>query len=125
MAIQALKFSVVGGLGAVVNMVALYVLHLWAGLPLATATVLAVELAVVHNYLLNDRWTFGVRAPSVRRFAKFNASVLGGLGVNVFIVCALVHGGMYFLLANAFGIGAAFAVNFVSSAGWVWGRQSR
>lgn len=125
MAIQAVRFAVVGGLGAVVNTAALYVLHLWGRLPLVTATALAVELAVVHNYLLNNRWTFAARAPSVRQFLKFNASVLGGLGINVFVVWALVRGGMYFLLANAIGIGAAFAVNFASSAGWVWGRRSR
>jgi putative flippase GtrA len=122
---QALKFAIVGGLGTVVNMTALYVLHRWAHLPLVMATALAVELAVVHNYLLNDRWTFGARAPTVRRFLKFNASVLGGLGVNVFVVWVLVRGGVHFLVANAFGIGAAFAVNFASSTGWVWGRQSR
>jgi putative flippase GtrA len=121
---RALKFAIVGGMGAIVNTASLYVLYRWLSLPLATASALAVELAVVHNYLLNDWWTFSVRAPSIRRFLKFNVSVLGGLVVNVFIVWLLVSVEVYFLLANGLGISAAFTVNFLSSAGWVWGRQN-
>ncbi|UGY90953.1 GtrA family protein [Streptomyces gobiensis] len=123
---RILRFAVVGGMGAIVNTTALYLLYRWVRLPLLTASALAVELAVVHNYLLNDWWTFSVRAPSIRRFVKFNVSVLGGLAVNVFLVWLLaLHLDVYFLLANGVGIGAAFAVNFLSSAGWVWGRRSR
>ncbi|MBL1114760.1 GtrA family protein [Streptomyces sp. 110] len=121
----ALRFAVVGGGGVVVNTVVLFVLYHWAGLPLLAASSIAVELAVVHNYLLNDRWTFAVATPSLRRFIKFNVSVLGGLGVNVLIVWTLVHTGTHLLLANCVGIAAAFAVNFASSTGWVWGRRSR
>ncbi|WP_064456028.1 GtrA family protein [Streptomyces hygroscopicus] len=121
----ALRFALVGGGGVLVNTVVLYALYHWAGLPLLAASSIAVELAVVHNYLLNDRWTFKVRNPSHRRFIKFNVSVLGGLGVNVLIVWTLVRSGMHVLLANCLGITAAFAVNFASSTGWVWGRRSR
>ncbi|CDR08743.1 GtrA family protein [Streptomyces iranensis] len=121
----ALRFAVVGGGGVVVNTVVLFVLYHWAGLPLLVASSIAVEIAVVHNYLLNDRWTFAVATPSLGRFIKFNVSVLGGLGVNVLIVWSLVRTGMHLLLANGLGIAAAFAVNFASSTGWVWGRRSR
>ncbi|MEU4892442.1 GtrA family protein [Streptomyces sp. NPDC044780] len=121
----AVRFAVVGGGGVLVNTVVLFVLYHWAGLPLLAASSIAVEIAVVHNYLLNDRWTFAVRTPSLRRFIKFNVTVLGGLAVNVFIVWSLVRAGMHLLMANCLGIAAAFAVNFASSTGWVWGRRSR
>ncbi|MET7765134.1 GtrA family protein [Streptomyces sp. NPDC005336] len=121
----ALRFAVVGGGGVLVNTVALFALYHWAGLPLLVASSIAVELAVVHNYLLNERWTFAVRTPSARRFVKFNVSVLGGLAVNVLIAWSLARAGMHLLLANWIGIGAAFAVNFATSTGWVWGRRSR
>ncbi|MET7934705.1 GtrA family protein [Streptomyces sp. NPDC005322] len=121
----ALRFAVVGGGGVLVNTVALYALYHWAGLPLLVASSIAVELAVFHNYLLNDRWTFAARTPSTRRFVKFNVSVLGGLAVNVLIVWSLVRAEVHLLLANWIGIAAAFAVNFATSTGWVWGRRSR
>jgi putative flippase GtrA len=121
----ALRFAVVGGAGALVNSAALFTLYHWAGLPLLVASGIAVELAVVHNYLLNDRWTFALHTPSAGRFVKFNISVLGGLAVNVVLVWSLVRAGMHLLLANCLGISAAFAVNFACSTGWVWGRRSR
>ncbi len=121
----ALRFAVVGGGGVLVNSAALFALYHWVGLPLLVASGIAVELAVVHNYLLNDRWTFALRTPSTGRFVKFNISVLGGLAINVVLVWSLVHAGMHLLLANCLGIAAAFAVNFVCSTGWVWGRRSR
>jgi putative flippase GtrA len=117
-----LRFAVVGGVGTVVNTAALYVLHRLLGVPLVAASALAVELAVVHNYIANNRWTFGVQAPSVRRFGKFNVSMLAGLAVNVLVLWALVHGGVHLVVANLLAIGAAFAVNYASSTLWVWGR---
>jgi putative flippase GtrA len=115
------KFMVVGGSGAILNTAVLYVLYRWLQLPLVSASALAVELAVVNNYLLHDRWTFAARSRSVRRFAKFNLSSLGGLAVNVLAVWLLSRIGLHFLVANLAGIAAAFAVNFALSATWVWG----
>ncbi|KUO07737.1 glycosyl transferase family 2 [Streptomyces dysideae] len=120
---RVLRFAVVGGVGTLVNTAALYVLHRLLGVPLVVASVLAVELAVVHNYMVNNRWTFGMRAPSVRRFGKFNVSMLAGLAVNVLVLWALVHGGVHLVVANVVAIGAALAVNYVSSTLWVWGRN--
>jgi putative flippase GtrA len=114
-----LRFAVVGGAGTVVNTAALYVLHRLLGVPLVAASAVAVELAVVHNYVFNNRWTFGMRVLSVRRLGKFNVSMLAGLAVNVLVLWALV------LPANLLAIGAALAVNYASSAVWVWGGTQR
>ncbi|MEU9794135.1 GtrA family protein [Streptomyces sparsogenes] len=120
-----LRFAVVGVGGVLVNSAALFALYHWAHWPLLAASPVAVELAVVNNYVFNDRWTFAVSAPSFRRFLKFNVSVLGGLAVNVLAVWLLERWGFHLLLANCVGITAGFAANFVASAGWVWGRQGR
>jgi putative flippase GtrA len=118
------KFIVVGGSGAILNSAVLYALYRGLHMPLVAASALAVEVAVVSNYLLNDRWTFAARTPSLRRFAKFNASSLCGLAVNVLSVWFLTRMGLHFLVANLAGIAAAFAVNFTLSATWVWGRRA-
>ena len=115
------KFIVVGGAGAFLNTTVLYVLYRWLHMPLVAASALAVELAVMNNFLLHDRWTFGAHSRSIARFAKFNASSLGGLVVNVLAVWLLTHIEVHFLVANVAGIAAAFAVNFALSATWVWG----
>lgn len=80
---RALKFAVVGVIGAAVNISALYALSRRAGFPLVAASALAIELTAISNYLLNDAWTFDTRSPSLSRFAKFNVASLVGLALNV------------------------------------------
>ena len=118
------KFVVVGGSGTVLNTAVLYLLYRWLHVPLMAASAVAVEVAVVNNYLLHDRWTFGTRSPSLRRFAKFNAASLGGLAVNVLVLWLLTRVGLHYLVANLAGIAAAFAVNCALSATWVWGERA-
>lgn len=119
----ALRFGVVGVAGACVNTISLHVLYGLAHLPLLLASPVSVELAVVHNYLLNDRWTFPGRAPSLSRFARFNASALLTLLVNVFAVWVLVGSGIDYTAANLAGIGLGAALNFGASSTWVWRRE--
>lgn len=120
---RILKFAVVGGTGVIINTSVLYVLSRWAGLPLVAASALAVELAAISNYLLNDTWTFGVRSPSLWRFAKFNTASLTGLALNVLSVWLLTRLGLNFLMADLVGIAAGFAANYAFSVRWVWGQQ--
>lgn len=120
---RILKFAVVGGTGVIINTSVLYVLSRWAGLPLVAASALAVELAAISNYLLNDAWTFGVRSPSLGRFAKFNTVSLAGLALNVLSVWLLTRLGLNFLVADLIGIAAGFAANYAFSVRWVWGQR--
>ena len=119
---QILKFACVGCIGVAVNTVVLYILSRWLGLPLAASSALAIELAIISNYLLNDRWTFASRAISIRQFAKFNVASLSGLAVNVAVVWLLTRLGIYFITANLVGITLGFAGNYALSSVWVWGR---
>jgi len=83
---RAVRFCLVGGTGTAINTTVLYALARGLGLPLPVSSAMAVELAVLSNYLLNDRFTFAARRPSFRRLAKFNITSLAGLGANVAIV---------------------------------------
>ncbi len=73
------KFNAVGGIGIGVQLAALAILHSWLKLDYLLATVLAVEIAVIHNFLWHERYTWADRparrpAQSLLRLAKFNAS---------------------------------------------------
>jgi putative flippase GtrA len=118
------RFAVVGGVGTAINIVALLLLSRCAGLPLAAASALAVELSAVSNYLLNDSWTFAARTPTVRRFARFNIAAVLGLALNVFTVWFLTRLGLYFLVADLVGIAFGFTLNYAFSVSWVWGRPA-
>lgn len=119
-----LKFGVVGGTGAGVNTAILYILSRGLGLPLLVSSATAVEMAIVSNYLLNNRWTFASHEPSFRRFVKFNTTSLGGFSLNIVTVWALTRSGLYLLAANLAGIALAVTVNYACSVAWVWRRSA-
>ena len=114
-AVRFVKFAIVGASGVPVTLAMNYLLHAVLGLPLWLSTALAVETAILTNFLGNNAWTFanaeererrmprfeehwlvgpmvrlGLR-PSVRRFVKFNAVALVGLVITT-VVTTLVAG---------------------------------
>ena len=91
-----LKFNAVGGIGIVVQLAALAVLRSWLKVDYLLATGLAVEIAVIHNFLWHERFTWADRPAtrqmqSLARLAKFNASngavsMVGNLGLMRLLV---------------------------------------
>jgi putative flippase GtrA len=118
------KFGVVGFVGILINTGVLYLLSRRLGLPLVLSAGVAVELAVISNFVLNSSWTFACQ-PSLPRFARFNVASLAGLGVNVTGVWLLTRLGVYLLAADLIGVAVAFVVNYLFSVHWVWGRVTR
>jgi putative flippase GtrA len=116
-----LKFAIVGVCGVLVNSAFLALLYSALHLPLFPSSVVAVEMSIVSNYLLNDRWTFTRPSPSWRRFFKFNLACAGALAVTPTVVWLLHEVGLHFLVANLIGIAAGAVLNFAASTLWVWG----
>lgn len=115
------KFGVVGASGVLVNNAVLYLLHGVGAMVLPVASAVAIESAIVSNFLLNDRWTFRRDRPTVGRFLRFNLVSLGGLVVNVSVLTGLVaFFGIHYLIANLAGIAAALAWNFLVNVRWTW-----
>jgi dolichol-phosphate mannosyltransferase len=90
-----IQFGLVGLSGVAVDMTMFYLLSDPAALGwgLTRSKLLAAEVAIVNNFLWNDRWTFGDIASQqqgwrkrCRRFAKFNLVCLMGLILNVLIL---------------------------------------
>jgi putative flippase GtrA len=121
---KLIRFLLVGGLGVLVNSLALFVLHQLLRLPLVMASLLAVELAIANNFFWNNRWTFGRKDLSLRRFLTFNLVSLGGLAITTGTLWLLVtHHGVAYLLANLVGIGLATCWNFSMSLLWTWRKE--
>ena len=119
------KFALVGASGVLVNSLALAVLYQGLRLPLLIASPISVECAIVSNFLLNDRWTFGRRRPTVGRFLKFNLTMVGAMLLTALLVWGFVtHLRIQYLVANLLAIGTAGLLNFAVSSAWIWGRKS-
>jgi dolichol-phosphate mannosyltransferase len=116
------KFCVVGATGVVVDMAILYLLSdpSTLGLGLTRSKLIAAEIAIVSNFLLNDAWTFGDltrRAqgarPKLRRFLGFNAICAAGLLLNVLVLNLLFNVvGLDRYLSNAIAIVAVTGWNY-------------
>jgi putative flippase GtrA len=114
------RFNVVGALGIGVRTAALAILTGVLGLHYLVATVLAVELSLLHNFFWHVRWTWradGGGAPShvFFRCLAFHAgtglvSMLGGLALMPLLVAGL---GVHYLVANLVAIACTGIVNFV------------
>jgi dolichol-phosphate mannosyltransferase len=115
-----LRFCLVGLTGVALDMTVLHLLFgLWS-LPMNLSAIAASELAIINNFIWNDRWTFGdiakhqrSRRKKFKRFAKFNIVCLMGLILKVLLLNLLVGGfGMNVYGANAIAILAVTFWNF-------------
>jgi len=114
-----IKFNFVGGVGIAVQLAALALFRSWVKLDYLLATALAVEIAVIHNFLWHERFTWADRPArrwrhSLFRLAKFNASngavsLLGNLGLMWVLVGGLK---VNYVVANCFAIAVCSVVNF-------------
>lgn len=120
-----LRFCLVGGSGVFVDSLALWMLHQWAGVDLVLAKIAAAEVALVSNFILNDRWTFAdCRRQGVCRFCRFcrfQLICLCGIGVSVATLYGLREWfGVPLLGANLCAIFLASIWNYVVSARFGW-----
>ena len=122
-----LKFNAVGGIGIAVQLAALALFRSGLHLDYLVATALAVETAVIHNFLWHERFTWADRpahrfAHSLARLAKFNTSNgLVSLVGNLLIMRALVgqfH--MNCFIANLIAVATCSIVNFLLSDRFVF-----
>lgn len=122
------KFNAVGAVGIGVQLVVLTVLRSGFEMGYLTATALAVEAAVIHNYLWHERFTWADRETErpFLRFLKFNMTTgMFSIGGNLLLMRLLVGElGMNYLLANLVTIATCSIVNFVVSDRVVFERQS-
>jgi len=132
------KFLVVGGISYLVNQAALVVtyeqilagvtrsLHTSLGtvdLALLCASIVAVEIAIIARFLLNDGWTFRHRRekPFVRRFVESNFGSFGSPLISLATLNLLTPVfGINYLVSNSIGVLLGLAWNWGWSTRVVW-----
>jgi putative flippase GtrA len=118
-----LKFNLVGGIGIAVQLFMLVLLKTGLHLDYLSATALAVEITVIHNFLWHERFTWADRAGAgFSRFLKFNLTTgLFSVAGNLLLMKLLVgFAHVNYLLANGITITACSVVNFLVSDGFVF-----
>ncbi|AFZ47983.1 Dolichyl-phosphate beta-D-mannosyltransferase [Cyanobacterium stanieri PCC 7202] len=130
-----IRFGIVGFSGVFVDMTILYLLSDSATLQwnLTLSKIIAAEVAIINNFIWNDRWTFKDfsqlqkgRFYILKRFLKFNLICLAGLFINVVILNLIVN----FLIpnpyiANLMAIAITTLWNFWLNYKLNWGNGSK
>jgi putative flippase GtrA len=124
------RFVGVGAAGFAVQLAALQLFTVGLGLPLVVATAGAVEVAVLHNFVWHERWTWVRRGTTARdgragRLGRFHltsgaVSITGNMVITSWVVAV---SGAPLLLANALAVGACTVLNFVAADRLVFGRR--
>jgi dolichol-phosphate mannosyltransferase len=127
-----LAFNLVGGLGIVVQLSTLAALTAGVGLNYLLATTLAVEAAVLHNFIWHERWTWRDRTGGDKpgrwkrllrfQFANGALSVSGNLALMQILVGVWE---MNYTLANLVSIGLCSILNFLAGDRWVYPQAHR
>ena len=128
LALRWLKFNAVGLLGVGLQLAILAVLVGGSGMDYLPATALAVESALLHNFLWHERFTWADRTQAtiggwVRRLWYFHAAngviSLGGNLLLMPILVQVLH--LPILLANLASIAICSLANFAASEELVFG----
>lgn len=123
-----LCFCTVGFSGVFVNEGVLKFFTEIGGLYYVYSSLLAVEAAIISNFLFNEFWTFRDRSgqqPSLvsrlRRFGIFNSICALGAILNVAILLALTElAGVFYLISNLAGIGISTLWNYGLNSNITW-----
>lgn len=117
------KFMIVGMSGVIVNMGFLYYLTEGIGIYYLISSAIAIELSIISNFCLNDKWTFkdvDNRHSLMGRALRFQLVSVSGILINITTLCVLTSFGIYYLLANLIGILLAFSWNFLVNRRLTW-----
>ncbi len=122
------RFLLVGLSGVVVNMGTLWFLTEAAGLYYMASSLVAVEVSIVTNFLLNNHWTFRARSQGVFRLSalgRYNLVCAGGIvGSTTILYLLTVYGGIHYLAANLAAITVTALWNFAANTAWTWRQGS-
>jgi putative flippase GtrA len=116
-------FAVVGMLGFVLQLAALGILMSFAHWPWLPATIAAVELAIIHNFVWHRRVTWKDRqTPAIAAFARYNLSTgVASICGNALLMAVYLNTvGLPPITANALAVVTMTVLNFVVADRWVF-----
>lgn len=119
------RWWAVGITFTLLNIPILYVLVDIIAVPLAVATVLAGEAAVLARFLVNDRWVFKEQRPTWRRLWQYHAAVVGGFAIWWSATNFLSGRGVHYLAASLLGTGFSAVWSMFTNFLWVWQHHRR
>jgi|SRR5208337_239861 len=127
---RVFKFGIVGISGIIINQGVLISLKEYAGFSIPVASVFAIELAILNNFIWNDLWTFKECDKTQKlsctwhRLLLFEVVSAGGAIINFALLNILTFSmAIDYRIANIIGILLGFGWNFVVNRRITWIRK--
>lgn len=121
-----MSFTFVGISGIFVNTAILYYAKEYLHVPVALASLIAIQIAIFNNFIWNHRFTWTDREmkgfQAIKKgLLKFTLVSWVAGGVNWIILLLLHHyGGIYYLIANLIAILVASILNYFLNDLWTF-----
>jgi len=122
---RPLAFFAVASGGFLIQTTVVALLTRGASIAPEAATAIGVELALLHNFLWHERWTWSDRfagAPRLQRFAAYQLATgsTSILGTIVFVSAAVRVLGLDATAANVLAVGVMSVTNYLIADRWVF-----
>ena len=125
---QLILFSVVGGIGILINTAILYILTSTFNVYYIFASAIATEVAIIANFIGNNTFTFANNKNNIplwKKFVSFQVVSLLSLVITVSVLWALTSllGQDLLLVWNIIAILVAFGSNFILNSKYTWSEK--
>lgn len=121
---RVIKFSIVGGIGVLVNMGILYIFTEYFHIIYLISSLFAIELSIISNFILNDFWTWGERKKKkfYQRLIQYHitAGITAFLANWLLLIFLTEVLDIYYLISNLIGIGIGMLSNFILNDIWTF-----
>ena len=121
--LRIVRWWTVGSIFTVLNIPILYVLVDIVGVPLAVATLVAGEAGLLARFVVNDRWVFQEKHPTVRRLWQYHVACAGGFVIWWSATNIIPRWGVHYLAASLLATGCSVGWSMLTNFLWVWRYQ--
>ncbi len=116
-----IKYSLVGVTGLSIDLTLMILLvEYYAWSPQSAAT-LSFALSASNNFIWHKRWTFRDENRNyLRQYGQFLLAAICGLGINYFIMGALLNCQIHYVVARLIAIAVIVFWNFIINSLWTF-----
>ncbi|MBF0277992.1 MAG: glycosyltransferase family 2 protein [SAR324 cluster bacterium] len=122
--LQFIHYSIIGVSGVAVHFLVLYLLYIQWQWFYPLSLMIAIEIALISNYIWNNQWTFAkqrfLKTEWWTGFLRYNAACSLGSFYNLAIGWYLVSQEVSWILASAFGIWVGISWNYLANKAFTW-----
>ena len=114
-------FSFIGIIGIFINQGTLYLLVHYFSVAIEIAGIVAIELSIINNFLLNNYFTWKKKTNGIfKRCIKYHTVTIFSSGINYVILLIGTQAGLHYLIANIGGVLLSMMINFVLHYKWTF-----